>query len=123
MHRYYFFIISYVSLSCLIDSLSRRNHVGLNRLQLFSPTKELRKNAPKTGHAVPLEILVDYRCEHEGFTRLLPHAEATIQYDKFNRLRLRSDGSEGLATNQDPKYDHLRTQTVRYHSHIRFRPP
>ena len=72
----------------------------------------LRRGILKERLTVPLEMLVDYRCEHRGFRRLLPHAEASVQYDKFNRLRLRSEGAEGLETNPDPKYDYIRTQTV-----------
>lgn len=62
---------------------------------------------------VPLEVLVDYRCEHRGFTRLVPQTDATMQYDKFNRLRLRNGLVAAASTDGAPELvHHLRNQTV-----------
>ncbi len=38
--------------------------------------------------SVPLEVLIDLRCESKAFERLVPQTEAIFHYDKFNQLRL-----------------------------------
>lgn len=90
----------------------------MSRLQVFSPSQR----APTSGKAyhVPLEILVDYRCEHAGFQRLLPQTEARIHYDKFNRLRLRNESTIDFVEGATGMNDHLRTRTVRFSTRIRF---
>ncbi|KAI6105796.1 hypothetical protein F5141DRAFT_1189568 [Pisolithus sp. B1] len=40
---------------------------------------------------VPLEVLIDYRCESDAFDRMVPQTNATGHYDRFNRLRLRTN--------------------------------
>ena len=65
---------------------------------------------------VPPEIFVDFRCESPSFDRLIPQTDATIQYDKFNRLRLRNNvtsiakasATKGATLGDD----HLQNQTV-----------
>lgn len=37
---------------------------------------------------VPLEVLIDLRCESDEFECLVPQTDAKFHYDKFNRLRL-----------------------------------
>ncbi|KAG9015450.1 hypothetical protein FRB94_000054 [Tulasnella sp. JGI-2019a] len=87
-----------------------RNDVRLRGLQAFVPTV-MSKEAELAG--VPLEVLVDYRCESNEYERLVPQTDATIQYDKFNRLRLHSKSSnvsiadslnESATTNEHMKY-------------------
>jgi len=38
--------------------------------------------------SVPLEVLIDLRCESKAFERVVPQTEAILHYDKFNQLRL-----------------------------------
>ncbi|KAF8974465.1 golgi-body localization protein domain-containing protein [Flammula alnicola] len=64
-----------------------RNYTSLSGLQTFAPT-----NALSTSNgSVPLEVLIDLRCESDAFERLVPQTEAIFHYDKFNRLRLRNN--------------------------------
>lgn len=65
---------------------------------------------------VPLEVFVDYRCESKEYERLVPQTDATIQYDKFNRLRLHSKSSNvsvpsGL-NDSGSANEHMKYQTV-----------
>lgn len=67
---------------------------------------------------VPLEVFVDYRCESKDYERLVPQTDATIQYDKFNRLRLHSRSSNvsvptGLNESASAN-EHMKYQTVRF---------
>lgn len=39
---------------------------------------------------VPLEILLDIRSQTDDFERIIPQTSASLQYDKFNQLRLRN---------------------------------
>jgi len=66
---------------------------------------------------VPLEVLIDLRCENQTFERLVPQTEASFQYDKFNRLRLRNKVTsvKTRAHTQDSSSmsdSHLQDQTV-----------
>lgn len=63
-----------------------RNYVSLDGLQTFCPTLA---NSHGDG-PVPLEVLIDYRCESDAFDRIVPQTNATGHYDRFNRLRLRT---------------------------------
>jgi hypothetical protein len=93
------------------ETLCCRNFIKLNRLQVFAANQKIVTAIDKP-HDVPLEILVDYRCKHGGFTRLLPQADAKVHFDKFNRLRLRGESTTNLAASSGDMSDHLRTQTV-----------
>ncbi|KAL0949429.1 hypothetical protein HGRIS_009489 [Hohenbuehelia grisea] len=64
-----------------------RSYGSLTGLQAFSPVNA----AQYRDGGVPLEVLVDFRCESDAFDRLVPQTDATIRYDKFNRLRLRNN--------------------------------
>ena len=87
--------------------ISYRTYIGLQGVQIFAPSKT---SSTKDG-CVPVEVLVDFRCESNDFDRLVPQTEATIRYDRFNRLRLR-----GSTNAHDPFPDlpniHLKFQTV-----------
>ena len=61
---------------------------------------------------VPLEVLIDLRADNSDFDRLVPQTDATFQYDKFNRLRLRNDVTS-VAKNSQHAHSHLQNQTVR----------
>lgn len=82
-------------------------------LQAFSPTYTELGNA-----IVPLEVLIDLRCESSRFERTVPQTDATFHYDKFNRLRLRNQvtsiatrvSTESTATVNN----HLQAQTVSF---------
>lgn len=68
--------------------------------------------------SVPLEVLIDLRCESKAFERLVPQTAATFHYDKFNRLRLNNNiaanrtksSSRGSIDSID---SHLQDETVR----------
>ncbi|KAF9485263.1 hypothetical protein BDN70DRAFT_871269 [Pholiota conissans] len=79
-----------MDLANLEDSISgkimSRNYTSLSGLQTFAPTKVLST----ANGSVPLEVLIDLRCESDAFERLVPQTEAIFHYDKFNRLRLRN---------------------------------
>lgn len=52
---------------------------------------------PDRDSCVPLEVLIDLRCESNEFDRLVPQTDATFHYDKFNRLRLRNNVTSVIA--------------------------
>ncbi|KAG8856771.1 hypothetical protein FRB96_006274 [Tulasnella sp. 330] len=91
-----------------------RNDVQLQGLQSFVP-KALPKDDQLLG--VPLEVLLDYRCESKEYERLVPQTDATIQYDKFNRLRLHSTSSDvsvsGGLNESSSANEHMKYQTDR----------
>lgn len=80
-------------------------------MQAFVPTV-LRPDSELCG--VPLEILVDFRCESGDYERLVPQTDAEFSYDKFNRLRLHNEFSnasrQSIETNSSD--EHMRNQTV-----------
>lgn len=83
----------------------------MSGLQTFAPVAGLHHS---DGY-VPLEVLVDVRCESDEFDRVVPQTDATFHYDKFNRLRLRNNiTSITRTTNKDSTLiiDHLHNQTV-----------
>lgn len=63
-----------------------RTYAILSGMQTFAPTAKLSGDS-----CVPLEVLIDFRCESDEFDRLVPQTDATFHYDKFNRLRLRNN--------------------------------
>lgn len=83
----------------------------LNGLQVFAPVNPDSFDE----FQVPIEVLIDFRCEHRDFERLVPQTDATMHYDKFNRLRLR-DNLTAMSASSSKDRDHLRHQTVRSHS-------
>lgn len=102
-------------LSTDATSAFNRNYTSLSGLQCFSPTGVF--DALGDG-SVPLEVLIDLRCETDAFERLVPQTEATFHYDKFNRLRLRnnitSTTTKPSTQNSSASVDsHLQDQTVR----------
>ncbi|KAH9899928.1 golgi-body localization protein domain-containing protein [Cubamyces lactineus] len=89
-----------------------RNFAWLTGLQTFSPSAT---NISGKDY-VPLEVLIDLRADNSNFDRLVPQTDATFQYDKFNRLRLRNDVTS-VAKNAQHTHAHLQNQTdlVRLH--------
>ena len=85
-----------------------RNFAWLTGLQTFSPSAT---NVSGKDY-VPLEVLIDLRADNSDFDRLVPQTDATFQYDKFNRLRLRND-TTAVAKSVEHKHAHLQNQTVR----------
>lgn len=82
-------------------------------LQTFSPSA-----SNKSGDEyVPLEVLIDLRCENSQFDRLVPQTDASLQYDKFNRLRLRTNAASLTRSIHDANHphDHLQNHTVSIH--------
>lgn len=65
---------------------------------------------------LPLEVFIDFRCESRDFDRLVPQTNATLRYDKFNRLRLRNDVTTVAVSSGGGDMDmveHLLHETVR----------
>jgi len=91
---------------------SRRNYMSLFGLQAFYPTHPLVLGSS----SIPLEVLVDLRCESPQFERMVPPTDAIFHYDKFNRLRLRNtlttQAAQTCASETQSKDAHLRNQTV-----------
>ncbi|KAJ7590961.1 RNA pol II promoter Fmp27 protein domain-containing protein [Mycena floridula] len=90
----------------------------LSGLQTFAPTKGCRSN----DNSVPLEVLIDFRCESSDFDRLVPQADATFHYDKFNRLRLRNNVTSVISRHSSDSPgnhpNHLQDQTDLIQIHI-----
>lgn len=88
--------------------------MSLDGLQTFCPV-----DLESCGDGcVPLEVLIDYRCESDAFDRIVPQTNATCQYDRFNRLRLRNNVTSVTRSVPDNehrrgKYAHLQNETVR----------
>jgi hypothetical protein len=89
-----------------------RNYMSLDGLQTFCPT-----DADSYGNgSVPLEVLLDYRCESDAFDRIVPQTNANCRYDQFNKLRLRNNVASSL--HPEPKHSrrgkqaHLHNETV-----------
>jgi hypothetical protein len=98
-----------------------RNLIGVDALQGFHPSSRCTfttRSRERTGFVfVPLETLVDMRHETSDFDRIAPRTDATVQYDKFNKLRMHDPNhpvfavyeSESDEKNRDPsRNDHLR---------------
>lgn len=85
---------------------------------MFAPTQ----NSCSDDGAVPLEVLIDLRCESNDFDRLVPQTDAMFHYDKFNRLRLRNNVTtvSTRAPNKSTRLhgNHLQDQTVCYLSNF-----
>ncbi|KAJ7068375.1 golgi-body localization protein domain-containing protein [Mycena amicta] len=88
-----------------------RTFTTLSGLQTFSPA-----SADYSGDGcVPLEVLIDFRCESNDFERLVPQTDATFHYDKFNRLRLRNNTTSVVRSHPEKTgagaHNHLHDQT------------
>ncbi|KAG8995921.1 hypothetical protein FRB90_012874, partial [Tulasnella sp. 427] len=90
----------------------RRHKVKLHGMQAFVPTV-LRPDSELYG--VPLEILVDFRCESGDYERLVPQTDAEFSYDKFNRLRLHNEFSNASrqSLERSSTDEYMRNQTDR----------
>lgn len=90
-----------------------RNYTSLSGFQIFCPNHAA---VSSTRLQVPLEVLIDRRCESDEFERLVPQTDATFHYDKFNRLRLRNEVTSvvgpSLDTTPSISRTHLQDQTV-----------
>ncbi|PWN26691.1 hypothetical protein BDZ90DRAFT_232818 [Jaminaea rosea] len=97
------------------DSVNRRvlsrNYFSLDGLQAFYPSDEQSLAQSRTQLVyVPLETLVDLKLQTKDFDRIVSRTDASLRYDKFNRLRL-NDSTRPLAADldsADPAVDHLR---------------
>lgn len=97
----------------IVNHLIGSGYTVVSGLQTFAPTKV----ASSEGGCVPLEVLIDFRCESNEFDRLVPQTDATFHYDKFNRLRLRNNVISVATREPTNKSDvffenHLQDQTV-----------
>ncbi|EIW82107.1 hypothetical protein CONPUDRAFT_81652 [Coniophora puteana RWD-64-598 SS2] len=110
-----------MDLSNLEDPVSgrimSRNHVFLGGLQTFCPAPGYDGDG-----CVPVEVLIDYRCESPEFDRIVPQTDATFHYDKFNRLRLRNNvTSVTRSSHDDPERKntaHLHNETDLIQVHV-----
>ncbi|CAO1616639.1 unnamed protein product [Sympodiomycopsis kandeliae] len=93
-----------------------RNYFSLDGLQAFHPTSstaalgQRRHRSAGCAISVPLETLIDLRQETRDFDRIVSRTDASVRYDKFNRLRLH-DSSKPVAAGgeaSDASTDHLR---------------
>ncbi|KAH7344029.1 golgi-body localization protein domain-containing protein [Rhizoctonia solani] len=97
-------------------NIMKRNYGSLSGLQIFSPSRARDRlgSVNSTPYEVPLEVLLDRRCESNDFDRLVPQTDATIQYDKFNRLRLRNKTSAtDISAEESDINNHLQAQNDR----------
>ncbi|KAG2156152.1 golgi-body localization protein domain-containing protein [Suillus clintonianus] len=93
-------------------TIMTRSYMSLDGLQTFCPVDL----ASCGDGCVPLEVLIDYRCESDAFDRIVPQTNATCQYDRFNRLRLRNNVTSVTRSVPDNehrrgKYAHLQNET------------
>ncbi|KAG0709732.1 golgi-body localization protein domain-containing protein [Suillus ampliporus] len=93
-------------------TIMTRNYMSLDGLQTFCPVDL----ASCGDGCVPLEVLIDYRCESDTFDRIVPQTNATCHYDRFNRLRLRNNVTSVTRSVPDNehrrgKYAHLQNET------------
>ncbi|KAF8076499.1 golgi-body localization protein domain-containing protein [Lyophyllum atratum] len=95
-----------------------RSLTSLSGLQTYAPAV---LNATENIY-VPLEVLLDPRCESSAFDQLVPQTDAAFQYDKFNRLRLRTSITSATRTSTDKSVSaqdsHLQDQTDLVRVHI-----
>jgi hypothetical protein len=84
-----------------------RSYASLSGLQVFAPVGSIM---PREAF-VPLEVLIDLRCESTKFDRVVPQTDANFHYDKFNRLRLRNNLTSTRHSFSE-KDNHLNDQTV-----------
>ncbi|KXN86435.1 UPF0648 protein C3H5.09c [Leucoagaricus sp. SymC.cos] len=97
-----------------------RNYTSLSGFQALAPVHDARP----TRLRIPLEVLIDLRCESQQFERIVPQTDATFHYDKFNRLRLRNQVTSDLSvtSSADPvssiTHTHLQDQTDLIRIHI-----
>ncbi|PVG00036.1 hypothetical protein CPB86DRAFT_872242 [Serendipita vermifera] len=65
-----------------------KNYVILSGMQLFSPSLQGSTNGK--GMHLPYEVFLDDLCETIEYERIVMHTSCVVQYDKYNRLRLRT---------------------------------
>ncbi|KAF8341580.1 uncharacterized protein EI90DRAFT_2847225, partial [Cantharellus anzutake] len=94
-----------------------RNYVKLTGLQVFAPNDQVLDPTLQDSLVVPLEVIVDYRYDHDGFSRLLSQSDGTLHYDKFNRLRVQN-GALSHLHNITEVSEHIRNYTDRVSVHI-----
>ncbi|KAG8218593.1 hypothetical protein J3R82DRAFT_4234 [Butyriboletus roseoflavus] len=94
--------------------IMHRNYMSLDGLQTFCPTN----SDPYDSGSVPLEVLLDYRCESNSFDRIVPQTNANCLYDRFNRLRLRNSVTSAAYSKSEHTHRgrqaHLQNDTVEY---------
>ncbi|GLB33910.1 putative RNA pol II promoter Fmp27 protein [Lyophyllum shimeji] len=95
-----------------------RSLTSLSGLQTFAPAEMIAAE----NLYVPLEVLLDLRCESTAFDQLVPQTNATFLYDKFNRLRLRNNITSATRSSTDRSTtigdSHLQDQTDLIRVHI-----
>ncbi|KAG6919727.1 hypothetical protein DXG01_001561 [Tephrocybe rancida] len=99
------------------EKIMSRRHTSVSGLQTFAPTSL----ASKENAYVPLEVLIDLRCDKAAFDQLVPQTDVIFHYNKFNRLRLRNNvtsvarGSSESGTSARDSHLQNETDLVRVH--------
>ncbi|KAG9055730.1 hypothetical protein FS842_001402 [Serendipita sp. 407] len=81
-------------------------HFILSGMQIFSPSPLWADIA--TGVQLPYEVFLDDLCETVEYDRIVRHTSCLVQYDKYNRLRLRT------ASQNTPQTDLLMANVPRF---------
>jgi hypothetical protein len=88
----------------------RRSYGTMTALQAFYPTKA-GKSACESDF-VPLEVMLDSGSHSDDFDRIVPQADVSLQYDKFNQLRLRNKTGSMVVKGDQKINEHLRHHMV-----------
>lgn len=97
----------------LSSPLSSSSYMTMTAMQAFYPADR----SQETADFVPLEILLDVRSQTDDFERIIPQTSVSLQYDKFNQLRLRNT-ARSMRLSSD-----LSTQDTYHLRHNMVRPP
>ncbi|THU93418.1 hypothetical protein K435DRAFT_670225, partial [Dendrothele bispora CBS 962.96] len=103
------FLLLVVGITVNTDA-NLRTYAALSELQTFVPNFRVDLG----DGCVPLEVLIDLRCESETFERLVPQTDAMFHYDKFNRLRLHNNVTSVVpwkSVESTTSVNHLQDQT------------
>ena len=65
------------------EKVMNRNYIFFDRIEAWHPNDASAQDLT----ALPLEVLLDERQTHSGFSRVMPRTDAAVQYDKFNKVR------------------------------------
>ncbi|KIY67939.1 hypothetical protein CYLTODRAFT_375145 [Cylindrobasidium torrendii FP15055 ss-10] len=93
-------------------SVMSRILTELSSMQVFAA--KATPNIQRTGHFVPLEVLVNPN-ESDEFDRIVAPTDTLVHFDKFNRLRLQNKATSAVVHNPDTPdiTSHLEDQSDR----------
>ena len=91
------------------------NYSDLTGLQGFYPRRSDDQGERHDRTFVPLEVLLDSKCQSLHFDRVLPKTDGYFHYDKFNQLRLSNDLSvDREQYGQEALPEHIQHKQVSY---------